>query len=716
MTKVRKYQNFDLEFYRAADGLRVKARSPGGEAEQKVSLPFRDEEARQFLLSFEKHGRDSEAVKKFGGALFEAVFQGEILSLFKSRLAVGRAKNKGGLRVRLHLKSVPELAVWPWEFLYEAGANQFFCLDHHTPVVRYLDLAKPILPLHAKPPLRILVMISSPLTLLHLNVDEEKARLQTALAPFIKCGLLEVRWLEQATVVELQKLLRSSVYHVFHFIGHSDFDEQTQQGWLAFEDETEDVARIDAEKLAAMLNNHPSLRLVVLNSCAGAKTTTTNPFAGTAATLVQKGIPAVAAMQFPISDNAAVKFAEVFYSSLADGMLVETAVTEARVALFSGNHGLEWSTPVLFMRASNGMLFDFHKRALKRPSKKALVLYAVITLVFAALSVFMLSIVRKETPFELEVFATHISFSLTGDNDEESIPLLSSGLWTNKLSVTGFQKFSFQPANFPAFQNPLVIAPLSEESKIIFFASSPELSIQDFYGTPGSHVNLQRNASELSVSVRGGSEALYLKLSLPEEVVLVLQNCSVADAAGYDITHAFNDSTRVRLPIFARALSIRGANSALQVRIGKASVTAQEQAEFVHKQVVENLDFAKITYRGGQMERQSTVDSLFVTRSFPLENRAFSSRGAGDLEITSVPNRFALYDLKETPQGFKMRAQARLQSLLIGRGITKEELVPGYLVFITQNPTTSLLITVLVWIISVGLPTIISLKRQNQGE
>ncbi len=708
MTKVREYQNFDLEFYRAAEGLRVKVRSPGGEAEQKVSLPFREEEARQLVLSFEKHGRGNETVKKFGGALFDAVFYGEVLALFKSSLALVRAQNDSGLRVRLHLKSVPELAVWPWEFLFEAGANQFLCLDHHTPIVRYLDLAKPTRPLHAKPPLRILVMVSSPLTLLPLNVDEEKARLQTALAPFIKRGLLEVHWLEKSTVAELQKLLRSKTFHVFHFIGHGDFDAQTQQGWLAFEDEAEDVARVNAEQLAAMLNNHPSLRLIVLNSCAGAKTTVTNPFAGTAATLVQKGIPAVAAMQFPISDNAAVKFAEVFYSALADGMPVETAVTEARVALFSGEHDSEWGTPVLFTRASNGMLFDFHKRSLKRPSKKALALYAAVTLVFAALAVFMLSVLRKATPFELEVFATHLSFSLAGENGEESISLLSSGLWTSKLSVTRFQALSLQ------LENTLVITPLSEEGKISFIASSPELSIQEFYAAQGSHVELQRSAEELSINVQRSSEAPYFTLSLPEEAILVLENCAVTDAAGRDLAQAFNDSMRVKLPIFSRALSINGTNGELHMRIGKDSTTLQEQTQFVHEQLVENLDFAKTTYRGGQMERQSTVDSLFVTRSFPLENRAFSSRDAGDLEIVPEPNRFALYDLIETPTSFKVRAQARLQSLLVGRGLTKEELVPGYLAFITQNPTMSLLLTCLGWLLTtIILPILLSFKRKK---
>ena len=58
------------------------------------------------------------------------------------------------------------------------------------------------------------------------------------------------------------------------------------------------------------------LRLVVLNSCEGARTTLTDPYAGVATTLVQLGVPAVVAMQFEISDRAAIVFAEELYTNL----------------------------------------------------------------------------------------------------------------------------------------------------------------------------------------------------------------------------------------------------------------------------------------------------------------------------------------------------------------------------------------------------------------
>ena len=58
-------------------------------------------------------------------------------------------------------------------------------------------------------------------------------------------------------------------------------------------------------------------RLVVLNSCSGAATNSQDLFSGTAAALARSGVAAVAAMQYAISDPAAVAFTRGFYAALA---------------------------------------------------------------------------------------------------------------------------------------------------------------------------------------------------------------------------------------------------------------------------------------------------------------------------------------------------------------------------------------------------------------
>ena len=109
-----------------------------------------------------------------------------------------------------------------------------------------------------------------------------------------------------------------------------------QDGVLLLEDEQGRGRAVSAQDLGVLLHDHPSLRLVMLNSCEGARTSRLDPFAGSAQSLVQQGIPAVVAMQFEISDEVAIVIAHEFYAALAAGYPVDAALAEARKAAFTG--------------------------------------------------------------------------------------------------------------------------------------------------------------------------------------------------------------------------------------------------------------------------------------------------------------------------------------------------------------------------------------------
>ena len=120
--------------------------------------------------------------------------------------------------------------------------------------------------------------------------------------------------------------------------------------------------------LANLLGDQAQLQLVVLNSCEGARTTLTDPFAGVATTLIQSGVPAVVAMQFEISDEAAIVFAEELYTNLIGRQdPIDAAVAEARKAVFVEVDELEWATPVLFLRDPAIALFSFEVDAAPLP-------------------------------------------------------------------------------------------------------------------------------------------------------------------------------------------------------------------------------------------------------------------------------------------------------------------------------------------------------------
>ncbi|MBK9231097.1 MAG: CHAT domain-containing protein [Anaerolineae bacterium] len=65
--------------------------------------------------------------------------------------------------------------------------------------------------------------------------------------------------------------------------------------------------------MATLLSDCKSLRLALLNACQGATPSAASAFAGVAQKLIQQGTPAVIAMQAPIVDDHAIRFAQEFY-------------------------------------------------------------------------------------------------------------------------------------------------------------------------------------------------------------------------------------------------------------------------------------------------------------------------------------------------------------------------------------------------------------------
>jgi formylglycine-generating enzyme required for sulfatase activity len=151
-------------------------------------------------------------------------------------------------------------------------------------------------------------------------------------------------------------------WHIFHFVGHGGFDDRRDEGLIALADAEGNAQFYSASEFSNLLADHQSLRLVLLNACEGARGGARDVFSSTAATLVRRGLPAVVAMQYAITDKAAIEFAQTFYERLATGQPVDAAVAEARKAiLFELRNTLEWGTPVLYLRAQDGRIFAYEQ-------------------------------------------------------------------------------------------------------------------------------------------------------------------------------------------------------------------------------------------------------------------------------------------------------------------------------------------------------------------
>lgn len=139
------------------------------------------------------------------------------------------------------------------------------------------------------------------------------------------------------------------------------FDEKEDDGLIMLVNEQGTSRPVSGLELGVILHDHHSLRLAVLNACEGARGSIDNPLGGVAQTLIRQGLPAAVAMQFEISEEAALVFAHEFYMAIADGYPIDAATVEARKAIFASGNDVEWGTPVLHLRSSDARVFDLQR-------------------------------------------------------------------------------------------------------------------------------------------------------------------------------------------------------------------------------------------------------------------------------------------------------------------------------------------------------------------
>jgi uncharacterized RDD family membrane protein YckC len=349
----------------ALDGQRYEAivRGPSGDGRAQFELAFAEGDlaALATAVSRPRSSRrrletdESAFAREFGDRLFGLVFQDTARDVLRASLSQTQGADQG-LRLLLQLDGAPALRNVPWELLWDRP--KFISTSAYTPVLRYVDLPLRRSPLELRSPLRILGMVSSPGDMPALDTADEQAQLVSACRHLIDDGLLEIHWVTEATLSGLLEQLNNGTYHIFHFMGHGDFDERAEDGVLLFEGPAGRSHRVPGAQLGTILDDHRTLRLAVINACEGARTA--NDSSGVASSLMEYGLPAVIAMQFEISDVAAISFARSFYESLAKSHPVDRALADARRGMFASGHGLEWATPVMFTSVEDFHLFNLH--------------------------------------------------------------------------------------------------------------------------------------------------------------------------------------------------------------------------------------------------------------------------------------------------------------------------------------------------------------------
>lgn len=359
------YVEVAVRFAAAGDGVEARVETRAGDAEwQPVAVPLTGGEtaelAHRALLDASVPGRGDEPARRLGEALFTGLFHGQALERY--RAAQGFARTAAPpVRLRFHLGagSAAERALHrlPWELLCEpgSGGGRLLALDRRLSVVRHLPIGDGVPPMARPPRLRVLVAAAegrAPGTP-PLDFGGEIDAIRAACPPG---GAVEVEVLRLATMEALIARLREGRFHVLHLIGHGDLSGR--DGVLLLPEPDGRLVPCRGEQFATQIGGLSPLRLVVLNACRTAEAVADRPFAGIATALLAHGLPAAVAMQAPITDAAAARFAATLYARLAAGAGLDAAVAEGRLAIARARpRTFEWAVPVLFSRLPDGELF-----------------------------------------------------------------------------------------------------------------------------------------------------------------------------------------------------------------------------------------------------------------------------------------------------------------------------------------------------------------------
>lgn len=369
-----RFEDFVLQFDTSSrGGFRARVlKSPFGEGVVGFSLPALAgaEPALQDVSGISRDLSHHQVTATLGGRppldigteLYRSVFQGQVRTLLDKSRGQLEVSPHLGLRLKIKLDPSDEetgaLADLPWELLCDGETEDFFALSRQTSLVRYLDVPRSSQPIPFTPPLRILAVGASPNGLQTLDLEEEIRRLEDLNRSSAE---VSVQVLPHASAGAVREALSGDTFNVLHFMGHGTFDRASGEGMLAFEGPGGSLDLVSGKAFATKLRDLRSLGVVVLNACNTARARQqggANPFRGVATALVLGGVPAVVAMQRPISDRAAIGFSTAFYRHLARGDSIDEALTEGRQAIHSAKpEEFEWATPVLFLRLPEGNVF-----------------------------------------------------------------------------------------------------------------------------------------------------------------------------------------------------------------------------------------------------------------------------------------------------------------------------------------------------------------------
>ena len=306
-----------------------------------------------------------------GEHLYEIVFAGDVGKGFTTSYQEALAA-KQSLRVMLNFaEDSSELAALPWEFLYlsnDRGTSFYLATATQLVLNRVLPRGRYTMQVVA-PPLRVLFIMCVPENEAleqqeHMKQRAEVLRSIRGLKDGQEGGeRLDIRIVEDWNVDTIDEELKGDP-HVVHIIGHARHIRDSagrMRGEIELPGANGTLQWYDPQRVVELLTrgkteeNLP--KLVVLHLCEMDPVDFAASFERLAPELIEAGIQAVLAMQYPMSAVAASRFTATFYTRLAAGDEIDHIVQASRWDMHSRlNDDRLIGTPVLYMQSTNGRL------------------------------------------------------------------------------------------------------------------------------------------------------------------------------------------------------------------------------------------------------------------------------------------------------------------------------------------------------------------------
>jgi hypothetical protein len=315
---------------------------------EEVARLFRDWAASRGRLD------SSSQIGLLGGILFRAAFPEAIGNQLRELLAEQPSE-----RVLVSLNFDPSvdqaLVELPWEHLCivdrdDPDRSVYIATDERLGLARTREaLPGPVDVGVPDPTLSVVVALALPEDLRAIMVDRltKLERQYDAEADVLAGGVAPLRldYLATADPGTLRDKLGESAWDVLHYLGSGRFENGRDQVTL-HRSVSGELAQMPIEALASSLPT-PRPKLVVLQHCTTGQEEIPADFSQLAPALLEAGVAAVVAYQYPAQDYDATDFNDALYGDLRRGLPLDMAVQSAR-------RKLQWNesfvSPALFLR------------------------------------------------------------------------------------------------------------------------------------------------------------------------------------------------------------------------------------------------------------------------------------------------------------------------------------------------------------------------------